>query len=287
MGVKRIVDTDFWTDIDVIDKYSIDDKFFALYLLTNKYSRQAGIYKLPKKYISFETGYSKEIVEVLLDRFEKNYNKIRYNHDTQEIAILNYTSFSIVKGGKPVEDCIKKDLREIEDKQLIKTVHDVMQEYWTLSSREFDGTVKGIFKESFEPFLNDNDNVFDNDNDNDNDNENERNVNDSLERVKQAKETIYYKNVDLDDAIKEFIKHRKALKKAMTPYAVKRFINKLNREFETDDEKLEAIDMAIERGWLSVEKSWIKNAQKNCGNVKTIEDSQKDAEERWGGFLNA
>ena len=287
MGVKRIVDTDFWTDIDVIDKYSIDDKFFALYLLTNKYSRQAGIYKLPKKYISFETGYTKEIVEVLLDRFEKNYNKIRYNHDTQEIAILNYTSFSIVKGGKPVEDCIKKDLREIEDKQLIKTVHDVMQEYWTLSSREFDGTVKGIFKESFEPFLNDNDNVFDNDNDNDNDNENERNVNDSLERVKQAKETIYYKNVDLDDAIKEFIKHRKALKKAMTPYAVKRFINKLNREFETDDEKLEAIDMAIERGWLSVEKSWIKNAQKNCGNVKTIEDSQKDAEERWGGFLNA
>lgn len=285
MGVKRIVDTDFWTDIDVIDKYSIDDKFFALYLLTNKYSRQAGIYKLPKKYISFETGYTKEIVEVLLDRFEKNYNKIRYNHDTQEIAILNYTSFSIVKGGKPVEDCIKKDLREVEDKQLIKTVHDVMQEYWTLSSREFDGTVKGIFKESFEPFLNDNDNVFDNDNDNDN--ENERNVNDSLERVKQAKETIYYKNVDLDDAIKEFIKHRKALKKAMTPYAVKRFINKLNREFETDDEKLEAIDMAIERGWLSVEKSWIKNAQKNCGNVKTIEDSQKDAEERWGGFLNA
>lgn len=287
MGVKRIVDTDFWTDIDVIDKYSIDDKFFALYLLTNKYSRQAGIYKLPKKYISFETGYTKEIVEVLLDRFEKTYNKIRYNHDTQEIAILNYTSFSIVKGGKPVEDCIKKDLREVEDKQLIKTVHDVMQEYWTLSSREFDGTVKGIFKESFEPFLNDNDNVFDNDNDNDNENENERNVHDSLERVKQAKETIYYKNVDLDDAIKEFIKHRKALKKAMTPYAVKRFINKLNREFETDDEKLEAIDMAIERGWLSVEKSWVKNAQKNCGNVKTIEDSQKDAEERWGGFLNA
>ena len=287
MGVKRIVDTDFWTDIDVIDKYSIDDKFFALYLLTNKYSRQAGIYKLPKKYISFETGYSKEIVEVLLDRFEKNYNKIRYNHDTQEIAILNYTSFSIVKGGKPVEDCIKKDLREIEDKQLIKTVHDVMQEYWTLSSREFDGTVKGIFKESFEPFLNDNDNVFDNDNDNDNDNENERNVDDSLKSLKQAKETTYYDNADLDDAIKEFVKHRKALKKAMTPYAVKRFVNKLNREFETDDEKLEAIDMAIERGWLSVEKSWIKNARKNCSNVKTIEDSHKDAEERWGGFLNA
>ena len=287
MGVKRIVDTDFWTDIDVIDKYSIDDKFFALYLLTNKYSRQAGIYKLPKRYISFETGYSKEVVEVLLERFEKSYNKIRYNHETQEIALLKYTSFSIVKGGKPVEDCIKKDLREVKDKELIKVVYDTMQEYWTLSSREFDSTVKEIFKNSFEIFLNDNDNVFDNDNDNDNDNENERNVNDSLERVKQAKETTYYKNVDLDDAVKEFIKHRKMLKKTMTPYAVKRFINKLNREFETDDEKLEAIDMAIERGWLSVEKAWVNNAKKTIGGVKTIADAQKDAEQRWGGFLNA
>ena len=319
MGVKRIVDTDFWNDIDVIDNFSVEDKFFSLYLITNKYTKQAGIFKLPKKYISFETGYTKEVVEVLLDRFENRYKKIKYNHETQEIAILKYTSFSIIKGGKPVEDCIKKDLLEVEDKSLITMVYKAMEEEWNCSTREFDEKVKTIFYDFSKKF---------NDNDNDNDNDIFVDVSyndsyhDSLKSQKQAIVTtsptndssiesindlsidsyhdsyndskakntknLYYSNVDLDDAIKEFIKHRKLLKKPMTQNAINRFINKLDREFQTDDEKLEAIDLAIIRGWLSVEKAWVENAKRNDrGKIKSIKDSQKDAEERWGGFLNA
>ena len=73
----------------------------------------------------------------------------------------------------------------------------------------------------------------------------------------------------------------------MTAAAVKAFTNKLDREFKTDEEKIEAINYAILRGWLSVEKTWIDNAKRNNGKLKTIQDSQKEAEERWGGFLNA
>lgn len=278
MGVKRIVDTDFWADIDVIDNFSIDDKFFALYLYTNKHTRQAGIYKLPKKFISFETGFTKEVIEVLLDRFENQYKRIKYNHETQEIALLRYTSFSIVKGGKPVEDCIIRDLRTVKDKNLIRATYKAMEESWNASTRVVDGKIKEIFSS----FINDNDN----ENDNDNDNENEIIVgvspNDSF-----SPKNKYYKNIDLDDAVKEFIKHRKTLRKPMTPAAVKGFINKLDREFKTDEEKIEAINYAILRGWLSVEKAWIDNAKRSNGSLKTIEQSQKEAEERWGEFLNA
>ena len=278
MGIKRIVDTDFWTDIDVIDNFSIDDKFFALYLYTNKHTRQSGIYKLPKKYISFETGFTKEIIEVLLDRFENQYKRIKYNHKTQEIALLRYTSFSIIKGGKPVEDCIIRDLQTVKDKELIRATYEEMKDTWNASTRKIDGIVKEIFSS------------YINDNDNDNDNENENIVgitsNDTSNESSSSKNK-YYDNVDLDDAVKEFIKHRKTLRKPMTPAAIKNFTNKLDREFKADEEKIEAINYAILRGWLSVEKAWVDNAKRSYGGLRTIEQSQKEAEERWGGFLDA
>lgn len=296
MGVKRIVDTDFWADIDVIDNFSIDDKFFALYLYTNKHTRQSGIYKLPKKYISFETGFTKEVIEVLLDRFENQYKRIKYNHKTQEIALLRYTAFSIVKGGKPVEECIIRDLRTIKDKGLIKATCEEMEDTWKASTRAVDEKVKEIFFSFINENDNDNENENDNDNENDNENENENETivgvspNDSYHdsyNDSSSSKNKYYKNIDLDDAVKEFIKHRKTLRKPMTPAAVKAFTNKLDREFKTDEEKIEAINYAILRGWLSVEKAWIDNAKRSSGSLKTIEQSQKEAEERWGEFLNA
>ena len=54
----------------MIDKYSVEDKYFLLYLMTNPHTTQVGIYKLPKRLISFETGYTVESVSVILERFE-------------------------------------------------------------------------------------------------------------------------------------------------------------------------------------------------------------------------
>ncbi|BAX71292.1 hypothetical protein [Leuconostoc suionicum] len=46
MAIKRIVDTRFWNDNKVIDTFSVEDKYFLLYLMTNPESTQLGIYKL-------------------------------------------------------------------------------------------------------------------------------------------------------------------------------------------------------------------------------------------------
>jgi hypothetical protein len=177
MGIKRIVDTSFWTDTTVLDEYSIDDKYFQLYLMTNPKSAQLGIYSLPKKIISFETGFTKEVVEVLLQRFENDYKNIKYNHVTQEIAVLNYLKYSIVKGGKPVSDLLTKELGKVEDENLIVEVYNQLTEWWNISERNFDNTVKELFEEELIKRKVPKEKL----NVNDNDNDNEESYHDSLD----------------------------------------------------------------------------------------------------------
>lgn len=129
MGIKRVVDVDFWRDDKVAEEYTPEERYFFLYLLTNPNTKQCGIYHLPIRTISYETGYSVEVIRKLLDKFQNNYKNIVYSYDTNEIAILNFLKHSIVKGGKPVEDCLRKELEEVKDKSLIKEVYSHIIEF--------------------------------------------------------------------------------------------------------------------------------------------------------------
>lgn len=168
MSVKRVVDTQFWEDANVIERYSVEDKYFLLYLMTNPHSAQVGVYKLPKKIISFETGYTVDSVSVILERFENKYKNILYDSDTHEISVLNSLKYSIVKGGKPVGDLLIKELNKIDSDFLIESTYNHLLKFWDKSDRIFDETVKLIFEDELskrkEP-------KETNDNDNDNDNE--------------------------------------------------------------------------------------------------------------------
>ena len=119
MAVFRNVKTAFWTDRKVLNEMSPEDKYFFLYLLTNPQATQIGIYEFVPKSAAFYLGYSVEAVVVLLDRFQNKYDMIRYSNDTGEIAIKNYMLHSIIKGGKPVMDCLKKEASQIKDKSLL------------------------------------------------------------------------------------------------------------------------------------------------------------------------
>ena len=120
--VGRIVRTSFWEDEKVVDDFSPEDKFFMLYLLTNPHSTQIGIYKLVPKTAAFELGYSIEAVKVLIDRFQNKYKIIWWSKETGEVAIKNYLKHSIVKGGKPVYDCMVKECKQVKDKSLLKHI---------------------------------------------------------------------------------------------------------------------------------------------------------------------
>ena len=92
---------------------------------------------------------------------KKNYGIIKYSYQTKEIAIKNFLKHSIVKGGKPVEDCLKKEIAQVKDKTLLQFIIARLEHCSNLND-----TVKKIIA-----YIKDNDNVNDNDNDNDNDNE--------------------------------------------------------------------------------------------------------------------
>ena len=146
--VKRVVCTDFWTDEKVVEMFSPEDKLFYLYLLSNPHTTQLGIYPIAKKVMAFEIGYSLEAVKVLLDRFENKYKNIKWSETTSEIAIKNYLVHSIVKGGKPVVDCLTKEINQVKDKTLLAYIYSALSKKDKLNE-----SVKEIL-----PLLNDNDN---------------------------------------------------------------------------------------------------------------------------------
>ena len=122
MALFRHVRTEFWSDAKVLEEMTPEDKLFFLYILTNGNTTQIGIYKIPKKQIAFELGYSVESINTLIDRFENHYKIIRYNPETRELAIKMWGKYNLVKGGKPIIDCVKKEVKEVKDKSLLAYV---------------------------------------------------------------------------------------------------------------------------------------------------------------------
>ena len=150
--IKRIVSTSFWEDEKVVETFSPEDKYFYLYLLTNPHTTQLGVYRLVPKTAAFELGYSKEAVYVLIDRFEKKYGLIKFSRETSEVAIKNYLRHSIVKGGKPVMDCLLKEESSVEDKSLLVYIYNNIN-----NKENINNTVKE-YLEHIKIYINDNDN---------------------------------------------------------------------------------------------------------------------------------
>lgn len=120
MATHRYVQTCFWLDNEVQD-YSSEEKYFYLYLLTNPYTAQCGIYKLPLRNVAAEMAIEYEAVKKLIEKFE-GYEKIRYSKKTGEIAIKNWAKYNKSTSPK-VTACIEKELSEINDKNLIPYVY--------------------------------------------------------------------------------------------------------------------------------------------------------------------
>ena len=167
MGIKRIVDASFWTD-GKVDDFSPEDKYFMLYLLTNPFSTQLGIYEMSIKQVAFQLGYSVDAVKVLIERFENKYDIVIHSQSTNEIAIKNFLRHSIIKGGAPVRDCLIKEMKSVKNKDLIARVFSHIKD-----SEDLNETVKNIIGE----YEAKNGTLqYSNYKQNDNDNENENDV---------------------------------------------------------------------------------------------------------------
>ncbi|MBU7594896.1 DnaD domain protein [Metabacillus halosaccharovorans] len=117
-----MVRTNFWKNPVIAEEMNPEDKLFYLYLLTNPYTTQTGIYRITKREIAFDLGYSPEVIESLMKRFIEEFKLIRYNAETRELAIKYWGEDNLHKGGKPIMDCIFSELKRVKDLSLIKYV---------------------------------------------------------------------------------------------------------------------------------------------------------------------
>lgn len=127
MAKFRMIHTEFWDDPRVVEEMTPEDKFFFLYLLTNSNTTQIGIYQITKKQMAFDMGYSIESVNSLIQRFKEHHKLVRYNDSTREIAIKNWGKYNLTKGGKPVLDCIKSELKNVKDGSLILYISEQIE----------------------------------------------------------------------------------------------------------------------------------------------------------------
>lgn len=126
MATYRQVHISFWQDGFVLG-LTPEEKYFYLYLMTNSKTTQCGIYELPKRVIEMETGYNRDTVEKLLDRFIK-YRKIDYCEITQEIIILNWIKHNSINSPK-VKACIAKELKTVKHNAFKRSFYHLCKRY--------------------------------------------------------------------------------------------------------------------------------------------------------------
>ena len=261
--VKRVVSTGFWNDDKVLNLFSPEDRYFMLYILTNPHTTQLGVYHLPIKKAALELGYSVEAVTVLLERFDKKYNLLRYNPETSEVAIKNFLVHSIMKGGKPVLDCLEKELNDVKDLSLVSYVFNHID---TIDPKYINNTVL--------EFIDNHIDIKDIEVTN-NDNENERYVHDSYhdssKGSKHRKETPVrhkygqYKNVLLSDEDLEKLKNE-------FPFDWEEWIEKCSEYCESKGKTYS--------NYLATIRKWAKNEKKHEVNGKVL-GGRNYLEELW------
>lgn len=94
MAIYRTVSLSFWTDSKVTDDFTPEDKYFYLYLFTNPHTNLAGCYEISIRQMAYETGYSKETVERLIERFKYVHKIIDYSTESKEILLINWHKYN-------------------------------------------------------------------------------------------------------------------------------------------------------------------------------------------------
>jgi len=94
MAIYRNVSMSFWTDSKIADDFTVEDRYFYLYLFTNPHTNLCGCYEISTKQISWETGLSVAKVKNLIKRMCETHNVIRYCEETKELLIINWHKYN-------------------------------------------------------------------------------------------------------------------------------------------------------------------------------------------------
>lgn len=124
MSKQRMINTRFWND-GYVSNLTALQKLLFLYFLTNEHTNMAGIYELPIKIISVETGIGdKDLIDIL----PKLEGKVYYidgwvfvkNFTRHQNLNSKFIQIAIDKAKKLVPRKILIRIKEIEPEMIIK-----------------------------------------------------------------------------------------------------------------------------------------------------------------------
>lgn len=229
MARFRQIQTSFWSDTYIQEEMTAEDKYFYLYLMTNEFTTQIGIYSITKKQIAFDLGYSLESVQALLQRFETYHKLIKYDTETREIILLKWAENNLNIGGKPVQDLIKKEISQVKNKEFLFLMYDNCPENSLktfiaslLQENKKDNNINNSY-ESLDASLNDTGAINNKEEIINNNNNNINNLKNIIEIQEQKEKVVVNSNGALQQEIKMLLGIRK-----IKPYD----IIKLNKPIE-------------------------------------------------------
>lgn len=244
MALYRNISVTFWTDRKIDDDFTPEEKYFFLYLLTNPHTNICGCYEIGMKQMSRETGYDVEKIKHLLTRLEKQHGVILFDKSTMEILVVNWSKYNWstsdnlrkavekacenIKSGffkKIMSDYIYNNIN-INNNLLQYTVTDTVSAVDTAVDTATATVVTIPYKYGMDTVS-------------------EKNTKDEI----QANIKNYTDNVELQDALNEFVKLRKALKHGLTERGLVLSLRKLDKLGKNDAEKVAIVNQSIERGW--------------------------------------
>lgn len=125
MAIYRNIHISFWDDPKVLDDFTPEEKYFFLYTMTNPHTNLLGCYEISKKQISDETGYTKEVIEKLLDRMQNTHNVLRYSNSTKELYVVNWHKYNWT-GSEKQMIAIRSQLSNVKDPSFKSLLTDTL-----------------------------------------------------------------------------------------------------------------------------------------------------------------
>ena len=124
----RMIATNLWTDREFRKIKSLKTRYLWIYLLSCTMSQTCGVFYIPIDVIAFESKMSEEDIEKSLQELEIN-NFLYYSKESEEIVIYNYPKYNIRNMGKPMVDCISKELSQVKNRKLVSRIIDSLKDY--------------------------------------------------------------------------------------------------------------------------------------------------------------
>lgn len=125
MAIYRNVQLSFWTDNKVEDDFTPEDKYFYIYLLTNPQTNICGCYEVSYSQMTRQTGYNKDTIIRLLERFDKVHKVIKFDSETKEVLILHWYKYNWSKSEKVLTGVLGV-AKHIKSDEFRKYVNDMV-----------------------------------------------------------------------------------------------------------------------------------------------------------------